>query len=574
MKQLLKSYLMVLTVVSIAIAVGGCHSYSEQCRVKAERGDVDSQAELGMNYLYGRNDFEIDYQQAFFWLQKAAAGRNPLGMYGLAVIYGQGLGEISPNPIRAERYYRLCSEVIRNRARQGELEYIYTLAEMYYYGRGVPKSRQDAFSLYSYCAERAYYPAITKLGIIYYQGEGRKKNIGRARQFLIKTAEDNDLTAQYYLYLIYDETGRLDVARKWLEKAAAGKHPDAMLELALILAANSANNIGLEGAENLILQAAYAGQPEAQFMAADLTTDLRRAEEWIMKSAERNYVPAMLKLAEILQVDQRGNAAKIMTLYQLALKNDPDNSAITAKIVEFDKLTGLYFPVMFCWQHLKGGENLLLADSGIQRILDGYTAGIKSGSRELFMKELMNNAEAFYLSNDWYRIYQSQLPLTWASDVFVVLEKDKSEMPGFWLTYAIAASLAGQGGSQAYAAHRLSKLAKKQADAAHQSFLADLSVLLKANALMLMRRDDEAYELLFSNGRLDHAHSPFLVNFVNFWCAPLLKDKKKFSVSSGISEQRLGEYRFPVQSPFYDLRLKCVVSEQSLVKEPEVALPE
>lgn len=551
----------------------GCQSYPQKYLVKAERGDVESQAKLGMSYLYGRDGFKTDYRQAFFWLQKAAAGRSPLGMYGIAVIYERGLGEVPPNPMRAERYYRLCGEIIRNRARQGDLEYIHVLAEMYYYGRGVPESREDAYRLYSYCAERAYYPSITMLGVIHYHGDGAEKNLDRARHLLIKTAERNDIVSQYYLYLLYDETGRPELAGKWLELAVGGNHPDAMLKSALLLEAAIDRKPGSEEARNLILKAAYAGQPEAQFMAADLATDSRMAEDWIVRSAERNHVPAMLRLAEILKSDRLANAVKIMTLYQLALKNDPDNPSIVAKIEDFDRLTGLFFPVMYCWQNLSGGENILLADSGIQRILDGYKAGIEAGSRELFMRGIIDNAVAFYLSNDWYRIYHSQLPLTWASDIFVALEKEKQESPGFWLTYGITAALAGQGGTQAYAASRLGQLADMQPDAKQQEFLADLGVLLKANALMLLRRDDEAYELLFANGRLRRADSPYIANFVNFWCAPLLKDKHKFSVSSGISENRLGEYRFPGQTSFYDLQLQRMATDKALVKEPEIALP-
>jgi TPR repeat protein len=565
-----KLALLLTGILTVTFMLSGCMSFRERCTHLAKNGNSEAQAQLGSYYMIGSYGSNIDYKEAFHWLRNASANSSSLGMYYLGVIYDKGYGDVIPDRMRAARYYEINIEKIRKRAKAGDLSRIFALADMYYYGRGVKRDYKAAYKMYEYCVSKAYYPAIQMLGIIHYTGHGGKKDIEAARDLLYKASAKNYPIAMYYLSKVYTELNKPGPAVKWLQKSAQGGYPPAMYDMAVLYKNGIEVDRNDAEAKLLMMKAAQAGFAPAQFKAADYSSDKEIKFEWIKKASERGFVPAMLKLAEMMKAAVERNPAKIMALYELARKLDINNASISSEIVNFDNENGLYLPVKFCWYGVTGGESILLADSSIFRIIDGYRAGIKKGSREMFNKQLQENPCALYINNDWYLINTSGLPLQWAGDIFKTLHETESKKPGFWLSYAIAAGLAGQGGIQAYAAYKLKQIVAKISDKEDRRILADLAALLKANSLMLLNREDEAYTALFNNGRLNYPASPYIINFVNFWCAPLLKNPKKFSVASGIDAKKLGQYCFPFRNDFYDLQYNREVKKQPEVAEPEI----
>ena len=543
----------------------GCISVKDRYQLLAEQGNGEAQAILGASYLTGGMT-PINYEEALSWLRKSSARGSAIGMYYLGVIHETGLGSQSPSQVRALRLYENAFETIRKQASDGDINALYALAEMYYYGRGVAKSPEDAYKMFDYCASKAYYPAIVMLGVMHMTGNGTEKNLAQAREMFLKAAEDDYPVAQYYLSEIYRQTGKRETTLRWLEKAAGCGYPPAMYNLAEL---NKAN-IGQQKSKDLIMQAAQAGYAPAQLAAAGFSSDYETKLNWLKSASERNYVPAMLELAEMFKTGIDVSPTKSMILYELAGKLQKNNQDIISRTVALDNKTGLYFPIKFCWSNFSGGENLVLAESDIFRIIDGFKTGIIDGSKTVFTQRLSENPSPFYLDNDWFLIYDNRLPLLWAGKIFEAVKSTEQDTPGFWLSYGISAGLAGQGEIQAFAAFQLKSQLKKFAGKPEGKIIADLSALMKANAMILMGREEEAYASLFSNGKLNFTSSPYVINFINFWCKPLLKERNKLSVASGIEQDKLTDFSFPIKQEFYDLQLNQVIGLQPPVEEPVV----
>jgi hypothetical protein len=176
------------------------------------------------------------------------------------------------------------------------------------------------------------------------------------------------------------------------------------------------------------------------------------------------------------------------------------------------------------------------------------------------------------MNNDWYLIYENSLPMMWAAQLFGAVEKYEGDNPGLWIAYGISAALAGQGTAQAFAAFKLSELIKSRDKMPDNASLKNIAILMKANALMLTNHDTEAYATLFNNGKLIREELPFLINFINHWCRPLLKDKRKFSIATGIDIKKLGKFCLPQKQKFISLEYGRVIPLKPQIKEPQIDL--
>ena len=290
--------------------------------------------------------------------------------------------------------------------------------------------------------------------------------------------------------------------------------------------------------------------------------------KWIKRAAEHSSLPAMLKYARFIEDRIEPDPAKEMIIYLLALKLRGNDLKLERKLLNLDDKTGLYFPVKYTWESLYGGENIMLANSEIERVLKEFEAGNIKKSRKLFEERLAYNPLPFFMNNDWYLLQENGVPPIWLSLLFKAVERAELKNPGFWIGYGISAGLAGQGTAQAYAALKLSELIKERNRKKLDNSLKNIAALLKANALILMDHDAEAYEFLLDNGKLfrDDLHS--LINFINFWCRPLLKDKKKFSTATGIDMKKLNQFILPERKEFINLEYDRITPVMPKIKEP------
>ena len=92
----------------------------------AREGDAESQAKVGDMYLYGKILLIRDYQRAYYWYNESAAKGNKNGLFGMGVLYMNGLG--------VEKDYRKAADYFIQSAEKGKT-YAYTkLGSLYYSG--------------------------------------------------------------------------------------------------------------------------------------------------------------------------------------------------------------------------------------------------------------------------------------------------------------------------------------------------------------------------------------------------------------------------------------------------------
>ncbi|MDD5596768.1 MAG: tetratricopeptide repeat protein [Victivallaceae bacterium] len=547
------------------LVLNGCVSSQSRCLAKAEEGDAEAQGALGSMYLTG-NGMLIDYDKAYHWLRLGAANGDSIAAYYLGVMSQYGMGKVTPDRARAERHYKSVYKNIHDNARKGKLECINILGEMYYYGRGLEQNKADALKMFRYCAKRRWQPAIENLGVIFY-GDRELRDYNKARTFLIEAAAHDYPRAQFFLSQYYFNRNNREEAMRLLKAAEAGGFPPAKYKLA-----QEYMKAGIPGADRLFKAAAEDGYAPAMLVVAAGIPHVDQKIVWIKRAAEHSSVPAMLEYAKLIRDRVTPDYAKEMVLYLLALKIKKDSPEINELILELDNKTGLFFPVKYTWEKIQGGENILLANSEIERILNGFKVGIVEASRKLYEERLAYNPLPFFMNNDWYLIYENSLPMMWAAQLFRAVEKYEGDNPGLWIAYGISAALAGQGTAQAFAAFKLNELIKSRDKMPGNDSLKNIAILMKANALILLDRDKEAYAALFNNGRLIREDLPFLVNFINHWCRPLLKDKRKFSIATGIDIKKLGKFCLPQKQEFLNLEYGRAIPVSPQIKEPQIDL--
>ncbi len=549
------------TILCIIFILGGCLTPAQKFLADAEDGDPLSQGIVGSVNLIG-NGTAINYNRAYYWLRLGAANGDSMAGYYLGTMYQYGLGRVVPDQVRAERHYKGVYKGVHDEAKKGRLEYINILAEMYYYGRGIKKDEKEALKMFNYCAKRRWQPAVENLGVILFN-KGKPEDIRRAKSLLIEASAHNFPRAQFYLAKYYFDNEDTQTAMELLKKAAGGGFPPAMFRLAQEYTRTNNPRSAM-----LFKAAAHDGYPPAMLAVAASEPQISEKMKWIKRASEHSSLTAMLKYAKFIEDQIESDPAKEMIIYLLALKISRNDSKIERSLINLDDKTGLYFPVKYSWESIYGGENIILANSEIQRVLKEFKAGNIKSSKAFFEKRLAYNPLPFFMNNDWYLLQDNGVPPIWLSLLFKAVERHEFKNPGFWISYGISAGLAGQGTVQAFAAFKLAELIKERNRGKLDNSLKNIAALMKANALILMEHDAEAYESLLDNGKLMRDDLHFLVNFINFWCKPLLKDKKKFSIATGIDMNKLTQFILPERKEFINLEYDRTVPVMPKVKEP------
>ena len=549
------------TTLCAVFILNGCLTPAEKYLADAEDGDAQAQGIMGSVSLTG-NGAAINYNRAYYWLRLGAASGDSMSGYYLGIIYQYGLGRVVPDQVRAERHYKGVYKGVHAEAKKGRLSYINILAEMYYYGRGLEKNEKKALQMFNYCAKRRWPLAVENLGVILFS-KGNPKDSQRAKSLLIEAATHKLPRAQFFLAKYYFHQENIPAAMELLKKSAGGGFPPAMFRLAQEYA--KTNN---PQSDMLFKNAAHEGYAPAMLAVANRLPETAEKIKWIKKAVEHGSLTAILQYAKLIKNQVDPDPAKEMILYILASKIRKNDLKIERLLLNLDNKTGLYFPVKYTWENLYGGENIMLANSEINRILKGFNAGIIENSKKLFEKRLAYNPLPFFMNNDWYLLQENGMPPMWSALLFKTVEKYGQKNPGFWISYGISAGLAGQGTAQAFAAFKLSELIKERNLKTRDNSLKNIAALMKANALILMDYDAEAYESLLDNGKLMRDDLHFLINFINFWCRPLLKDKAKFSTATGIDAKRLSQFILPERKDFFNLEYGRVISVIPKVKEP------
>lgn len=544
----------------------GCASEFSRLQKQADLGDQNSQAELGMSYVIG-GITPVNYGMATAWLKLSAQLSNPVAIYFNGYILDKGLGDQIPNPEQAKVLYERAFAILSRSNINGQLPRMYVLGLQFYYGRGTTRDISRAQRLFLACYRENYLPAGIELGKMYYRGDGVERDPAMARSYFFRAAEKGYPEAEYYLARIYSAEKNDHLAEKQLAYAVEANYPPAQYEMADRIE-KSLGKVD-EQAKKLYFLSADNGCAKAQFKVSQiLASEPNLSAAYLLQAVERSYPPAMLELAQQLSRAKDPEPVKALILYDLAGKlNTP---GIQSSIELLDTKTGMYLPVKFTWYDRNSGSDFIITDTPIRRTVTGYLAGIREGSRTTFEEELKHNYKGFYMGLDWYTMHEFTMPPSWISMIFKAAHKSEQDQPGFWLNYGICAIQAGQGETVMYAAAKMRETVTKIGNAADARLFIELANLMKTAGLVMIGQEDEAYNFLYVEGRLENAANPYLVNCLNKWLRPALKNPNKFSVATGIPENALGSYMAYPREPFYDFELGQEVTTRIMIDQPAV----
>ncbi|MBE6518497.1 MAG: sel1 repeat family protein [Thermoplasmata archaeon] len=159
---------------------------SENLKVSAESGDVESQYKLGLNYIYG-TDVPKDTTKAAEWFKKAADQGYLPARRELALLLAAGDG-VDVDMATAVQYLSEAADQLDPSA-------LYHLGLMYEVGIGIPKDLQKSVRMLAYAAEMGYPGADTdaeRVDKILYDERVKKL---RARPLLHLQISDVDVEA-------------------------------------------------------------------------------------------------------------------------------------------------------------------------------------------------------------------------------------------------------------------------------------------------------------------------------------------------------------------------------------------
>lgn len=193
-------------------------------RFAAERGFARSQANLG--HLLSQ-DGDPEARQ---WIEKAAAQKEPRGLYLLAMLHLQAGGQEQQG-----------AELLRQAAQGKDRDAQYRLALLYGTGEGVPKDERLAMQWLRRAAGQRQPEAQYLLAAAYARGQyGLKRDDEEAARWLRRSARQGNVEAQYALANAYAEGRGVpydpNEALGWILLAAQNNHPQASQALARIRA--------------------------------------------------------------------------------------------------------------------------------------------------------------------------------------------------------------------------------------------------------------------------------------------------------------------------------------------------
>jgi TPR repeat protein len=147
----------------------------------AETDDADAQFEVGIMYLKGQG-VKADRGKAVEWLQASADNGNELAVSKMS---------------RMKKNVQVFQARSKN-AERGDANAQYETGRMLFGGKGTTIDAQQAVNWLQKAVNQGHKKAATRLGIIYYKGNGVPANPGRAVE-LFKSVAASQVLAQYYM---------------------------------------------------------------------------------------------------------------------------------------------------------------------------------------------------------------------------------------------------------------------------------------------------------------------------------------------------------------------------------------
>ena len=147
----------------------------------AETDDADAQYEVGIMYLKGQG-VNADRGKAIEWLQASADNGN----------------ELAASKMSRMKKNVKSFQAMSKKAEKGNANSQYEIGRMLLSGKGTNIDASQSINWLQKAADQGHKKAATRLGIIYYKGDGVPSNPERAFE-LFKRVASTEVLAQYYM---------------------------------------------------------------------------------------------------------------------------------------------------------------------------------------------------------------------------------------------------------------------------------------------------------------------------------------------------------------------------------------
>lgn len=274
----------------------------------AEEGDADAQYTM-YEYLSRQGEY-FDEQQAIMWLKRAAAGGSDAAVKKLYEHYSDAF----VSQATVQEYLSVLEEAAKNNSSQAQL----ALFEAYFsgscMGRDVRVDKKYAADCLLRAAEGGCAEACYRIWSLYTSGNDMLMDEQTAVGWLKKAADGmvpaalNALGDLYILGECIEKDN--EKGMECIRKAAELQDPDAQMRVLAMHRDGRYRDVlveqDMDKALDLLMNYAKGGNPLAQLTlwvlyqeGNDLLLTRQEAIDWLTKSAEQKYYPAVYELARV-----------------------------------------------------------------------------------------------------------------------------------------------------------------------------------------------------------------------------------------------------------------------------------
>jgi TPR repeat protein len=264
-------------------------------RKAAEAGDVEAMVALG-SFLQAGNGIAVNFVEALRWDTAAAQRGNAIAAENAAVMLTGGYDGITPDPDRAEAYYRQAIAAGSTSAGDNLLVLLSNLERTEDHTETLTK----AFKLRLELAQSGDPVHEAMVGVYYLRGYVGSVDIPKAIEWFNRAVEHGSARACYELALLYDQGAPgvaidQDKALSYYRRAAVQGFPEAVYVMGYrIFEGMGIQQDEIEG-ERLLRLAAESGHSGAPRIIAQIYTDglgvepnREEAIKWLRIGVERH----------------------------------------------------------------------------------------------------------------------------------------------------------------------------------------------------------------------------------------------------------------------------------------------
>lgn len=261
----------------------------------AKQGCTEAQYHLAVNYYEGRG-VEKDVEMSIGWLRHAAAqgDEDAAAFLGGLLLHSEKAEDV------AEGEQRCLAAMAR-----GDVIAHLNLGNFYY----AQDRDAEAVPLFRYAADAGFTPAVFKLGLCHYFGQGTAENEAAAFQLFREAAQQGHAAAAYYAaQCCYHGQGTPEnraEGDRWLAQAIEGEYGPALLYRGERMVKQAETQ---EDGVRLLTRAAELGEDRAMFILYCHFTDRKddtTAQAWLRRAAEAGNREAQCDLGYYLTEQER-----------------------------------------------------------------------------------------------------------------------------------------------------------------------------------------------------------------------------------------------------------------------------